>query len=210
MFKKITGLCAILALASWSGLASAGVITTTFASNNQFAGNMFDLTTYSNSLTITGFDVNLENTDLSTNISLYTRAGTFSGFENNAAGWTLRGTVNVASAGTNNATFVNISDFLLNASTTYGVYITNSDYTSNSVSMRYTDGNNVYANADLQLSLGVGKGGGDFTGSTFNPRTWNGNIYYDVGPSSSVPAPATLFLFGLGLTGLGWSRRKKA
>lgn len=30
------------------------------------------------------------------------------------------------------------------------------------------------------------------------------------GVSSTVPAPATLALFGLGLAGLGWSRRKKA
>lgn len=32
----------------------------------------------------------------------------------------------------------------------------------------------------------------------------------DVTQSASVPAPATLALFGLGLAGLGWSRRKKA
>jgi hypothetical protein len=33
---------------------------------------------------------------------------------------------------------------------------------------------------------------------------------YALTPPSRVPAPATLALFGIGLAGLGWSRRKKA
>jgi PEP-CTERM motif-containing protein len=44
------------------------------------------------------------------------------------------------------------------------------------------------------------------------PGTWNGNftLFGVDAVDSAVPAPATLALFGLGLAGLGWSRRKKA
>jgi len=55
--------------------------------------------------------------------------------------------------------------------------------------------------------------------NTFNPilggigvALLNGNAavaYELIGETKPVPAPATLALFGLGLAGLGWSRRKK-
>ena len=36
------------------------------------------------------------------------------------------------------------------------------------------------------------------------------NVIGDTEPANVVPVPATLALFGLGLVGLGWNRRKKA
>lgn len=57
----------------------------------------------------------------------------------------------------------------------------------------------------------------NFTGSTICSDFClddNGGLNTFVGtvsaPRSAVPVPATLALFGLGLAGLGWSRRKQA
>jgi hypothetical protein len=77
-------------------------------------------------------------------------------------------------------------------------------------------------------SINDGGGAISFTGSTYNattgsflfpnvvdgiptPRYHSATFEYDVvSAPAPVPAPATLALFGLGLAGLGWSRRKKA
>ena len=190
--------------------ASAGVITTTFLGTNGRAGNMFDLQVRSSSLLLTGIDVNLSVAGSTGNlVSLYTRLGSYVGFDSNAAGWTLRDSVSVTSAGTGNATFVNLSDFILDADKLYGVYVTLSNYVANSTSMRYTNGSNSYANADLSLTLGIGRGEPDFTGLVFSPRTWNGSIYYDLA-TTSVPEPGSLALAGLALlAGLGLSQRAR-
>ena len=177
MKKIIALICAVAGLSVYVP-ANAGSITTTFGSNNSSAGNMFDVSTFGNALTITGLDVNIGSG--STHISLYTRSGTYNGFQNSAAGWTLQGSILVTSAGTNNPTFVDIADFGLAASSVTGFYVTNSDFISNAIRMSYTNGNNTYSNSDIQLNLGIGKGNPDFTGSTFSPRTWNGTVYYEV------------------------------
>jgi hypothetical protein len=203
--KMLKAAVAGLAL-TMSGFSNAGLITTTFGSNNNFAGNMFDLTTFDNSLLITGADLNLNALGSNAVVSLYTRVGSYSGFESSSLGWTLQGQESVLSMGNNNASFFDFTDFVLNANTSYGIYFTVTDYNSSGVHMLYTNGNNSYSNTDLKLDLGVGKGDNDFTGSTINSRTWNGTLYYN---TTSVPEPSTIAIFALGIMGLAARRLKK-
>jgi len=190
---------------SISTFSNAGVITTTFETNNSYAGNMFDLTTFNNSLLITAADLNLSSEGSNALVSIYTREGGYSGFESSSIGWTLQGQENVLSMGDNNATSFDFTDFALNANTLYGIYLTVSDYNTSGVSMLYTNGSNSYLNTDIQLDLGIGKGSNDFTGSSFTPRTWNGSLYYNI---TNVPEPSTLAIFALAIVGLA-SRKFK-
>ncbi len=171
--------------------AQDGSITTIFASNNAFAGNMFDVTAQK-TLTITAFDVNL--TTGTDDVYVYYKPGTYVGFTDSSAAWTLLGTDNVNSLGSDLHTRANIGGLTIHAGETYALYVS---VAYNGVSMRYTNGNQVYSNADITLTLGIGKGSPAFTGSTFSLRTWNGTIYYTLGetggeaplPGCTLPVP---------------------
>lgn len=154
-----------------------GSLTTLFASDNQFAGNTFDVVA-TTAMTITGFDVNLV-TGSSTTIAIYWRPGTSVGFQDSSAGWTLLGTDTVTPGGQDVPTFVNIGGLALTPGNTYGFYVDLQSYPS--TSMRYTNGGpNTYSNADLSITTQFGKGDPAFTGGSFFPRQWNGTIYYDI------------------------------
>ena len=206
MKRLATLVCTIGLLIGAVGQGQAASITTTFANNNGQAGNMFDITTFGNALTVNSMELNLDSGTTNT-ISVYTRSGSFMGFENNATGWTLVSQISgVTSAGTGSATFMDVMDFGLAANSVTGIYVT----TGGPTDMNYTNGSNTFANADLRLDLGVGKS--DLFGATFSPRTWNGTINYTIdngGPVGAVPEPGTILLMGSGLAGLAFWRSRK-
>ncbi len=102
--KKIWALVGALFLC-FSSTSSAGLITTTFAGGNGHAGNMFDVTVFTNPLTVTGLDLNLNSGTF--DVEVYTKSGTYVGSETATGDWTLRSTNNgIVSSGENLATFL--------------------------------------------------------------------------------------------------------
>ena len=184
-------LCAV-PLFALTTASHADSLTTLVASDNAADGNMFDLTATQN-LTINSFAINLT-TGTIANVAVYFKAGTFVGFESAAASWTLVGTQNGVSAGQ-----------------TYGLYIVTTNNAGTNV-FRYTDGANVFNNANLSFSGGVGKtyGTNGFNGSTVTPRTWNGTVNYTLG-AVAVPEASTfaLALPALGMVGAVLIKRRK-
>jgi hypothetical protein len=161
-----------------------GSLTSTFISNNGFAGNTFDITPMVD-LEITGLDFNGSNlSGLQYNIDVYYKVGTSVGFEADPLAWTLLASgLSDPCSGTNIPTNVNLAGngMVLSAGVTYGVYFDSVDYATGG-GISYTNGtgaNEIYSNMDLLLECKTGQGSPAFSGTTFTPRVWNGTIYYD-------------------------------
>ncbi|MBP9209160.1 MAG: HYR domain-containing protein [Saprospiraceae bacterium] len=167
-------------------------IQTTFTSNNQFAGNMFNLTNISGGvITMNSIAGNISAT-VGTNVivEVFYTPTTYIGKETNPAAWTSLGVANAACAGINQPTLFNIGGLSLNPGETYGIYFHLVNYTAGSIALRYTNGTATYNNGDLSLFAGVGKATPAFTGTTFASRIWNGRINYS--KQTIVGAPPTV------------------
>jgi hypothetical protein len=184
---------------SISGFANAGLITTGFSGNMSCGscGNFFDVTIFDSDITLESLEVNIGSAQA--DILVYLKSGTYTGFESNAASWTLMSTSSVTGQGQGFSTFVDIMNFTLSANSNYGMYI------MQTVDENYYDGiSQTISNSDLQLSLGT-SGINNFSTILYSPRTWNGTINY----TAEVPEPSTLAILGLGLMGLASRRFKK-
>ena len=166
-------------------LNNADSLLTTFAAGNSQSGNMFDLVV-KNGITLTGLTVNPTGSGAVT-FEVYYRSGSYSGFENSSAGWTLIET-HVGTSVTPGGYFFPLTTPLTMAPGTHALYVT---ATSGSVS--YTNGSSVgsiYAsNNDIDFLQGIGKSYP--FGSTFSPRIWNGILHYGSVGCSNIRVPVS-------------------
>ncbi len=171
----------------------AAGLETTFRGGNGQAGNMFDLRALNPAgLTVTGWQINLGNDVTNATpitVRIYWRAGSHAGHESTPDGWNLLGVTQVLSWGVNQRTPVPLGGLALPANETIGVLITTDFITSQPPPasppfLHYTNmppGTPTQANADLEVTSGVGKANPLFTGATFFAKQWNGGVVYSVG-----------------------------
>ncbi len=199
-----------------------GALTTLFAANNGGAstgGVYFDLEAVGGTdVDVTSWDINLD-AAFTGDVSVWYRVGTYSGFETSAAGWVLIGTAaGVASAGTDVPTPISAGTHTIAAGDTNGIAMslvptgggTGHIYTNG------TGGNETYNDGVVELRAGSANNVA-FSSAPFTPRVWNGTVYYDTGPQTTVldiPTLSVIGLFallvGLGGAGLAVIRRRNA
>lgn len=194
-------LFAMAALAISATAFAQSPLTTTFAAGNGQNGNMFDIVALNPSgVTIDYFDVHVGTGTFDFEVYKLTTPGPYLPSVNTAADWTLVGSVTgVEGQGNGNPTQlpIPVCEFIP-AGATQSFYVT----TTNGGIMNYTNGSTtgvVFAsNADLEFLEGAGVAY-PFA-SNFNPRVFNGNIYYNVGndPAACTSAFASKELFGTG------------
>lgn len=159
--------------------ATAFNLVCPYNTNNGQRGCMFDVFA-TNTVTISCFDANIYS-GTTANYQIYYRPGTFVGFENNSAAWTLLGTANaVTSLGNNMPTPLPIPiGVTIPAGQRFSFYVTN-DFGGGT---SYTDGaavgNFLAGDANITAFEGVGKSYP--FGLTFTVRKFNGTIYYNLG-----------------------------
>ncbi len=198
----------LLALASCALAAQAGTLSTGTLPNNGLGepGGLFlDLTnlTASSLLTVTSFDTYATGSaGTPSSFDVYTRAGSYVGFDGSSAGWTLATTASGTSAGPTVLEALTLASGLsVGAGQTLGVYLV-----SNSGGIAYNDSSATsFSNSDLGLFSDLVRTK-PFGGASISPRTFAGNVNYTLSPTAA-PGPAAALAFGVGLVR---RRRKRA
>ena len=180
-------------------------LTTTFASNNGQSGNMFDVVALTD-LTVKSFDVNVDAGTWDFEVYTLPSGQAYLPEVANAAAWTLVGSATgITSAGLNLPTQLPIcANTFVPSGVTQAFYVT----VTNGTSMNYTNGSTTgtlfASNADIEFYEGAGVAY-PFA-SNFNPRVFNGNIYYDLGDTTAAgcffPSPSSVTSVGSGCGGM--------
>jgi hypothetical protein len=168
----------------------SGSLTTGFAGGNGQAGNSFDVLP-TNAISLTGMDINVPGT---VDVSVYYRLGTAVGNMTSISSWTLHESfTGVTGAGaTSPANLQFTAPLNLPGGQVSALLVV----VTNGPNLAYTTGTTLGAvlasNSDLIIYEGYGLGwNGDISG-TFNPRYFNGTLYYGGGGCSEIRTPVNV------------------
>ena len=187
-YLKAAAVAAALSIAAMPAFAQS--LTTTYAGGNGQDGVLFDLTPAVD-MTLQSFDAHMgQAVGTQVPVEVYWRTGTVQGNDSNSTGWTLLGSVTVASQGAGMPTPIPVGGLGMTAGQTYGIYMRASNGTGAYESFYYTNSSDPPAsisNSQLSLTSFYGKENGSplLAGSTFYPRQWNGTVYYTAAPATT-------------------------
>ena len=172
--------------------------TTTFASDATYAGNMFDIVALDSNIEIKSMGINTYVSSLL--VQVYTRVGSYQGYENDIDSWTLVGSATIKGQGLNTPTmideiFKNFDPIFIRKGSRQSFYIT-----SDGPYIRSTKGNFFesisWSNInDIEIAQGVGKRY-PMTDGTVSARIWNGFVQYHTVDDSSLPSLPVTFSRG--------------
>jgi len=166
------------------GVASPETLSTPLIGGNGNFGNMFDVNALTD-ITVNSFDVHGD-TGLTFDVNVWAKSGTHVGSEDTPGDWTLLGTAaGVVSNGDGVVTPLNLSlGYTIPAGETHAFFVSPIGGGFN-----YHNGTAVgalvAADANLELLEGAAKAD-DFSGTTFAPRVFEGNVVYTAGAGIST------------------------
>jgi hypothetical protein len=149
---------------------------TTFAGGNGQAGNMFVVQAHHEAITIFSVDIHTYSKDPDLEVLIYTRPGSFWGYETSADGWEKICDTTVQGLGTADPTPVRanaIKEVTVQPGATQSFYVTLTKAT-----IRYTNGQVIHTRGDDYITFEESIGVLYPFSRIHRDRIWNGRIHY--------------------------------
>eukprot|EP00591_Stephanopyxis_turris_P017156 CAMPEP_0195539364 /NCGR_PEP_ID=MMETSP0794_2-20130614/50012_1 /TAXON_ID=515487 /ORGANISM="Stephanopyxis turris, Strain CCMP 815" /LENGTH=977 /DNA_ID=CAMNT_0040673389 /DNA_START=295 /DNA_END=3228 /DNA_ORIENTATION=- len=168
----------------------AATLRTTLVGGNGSYGSMFDLVTKSNEIVVRSIEFHTDIIDERTLVEVYTRSGSFQGFERDPSAWRKIASETLLGQGPLLGTLISsgFDPVTIKAGRTQAFYVTLPTHNLRYTNALLSTGSVFSADSNIKCLVGVGVGGYPF-GETYQDRIFNGNIHYSTLEAAPTPAP---------------------